>query len=674
MTVSDALPVQFWLADCETYNEHVPQGVHQVCWCQPWNCDDEIVIQFTDPDVLDLSLIVNSSEGEVLVQLPLPGILRNGVYVYQTTFIPSDHDICDQTIRLFAGGFQNIIDSDEDSFSGWSQTLAGNEVWRVPEYTIRTKAYKSPTLGSPIPTATEVTFIITRATDPFIGAQVTVRLSQSAGAASQSVNIDMSAEQGSGVINTTAAYDIVEILAEVTYQNFKIVDFVALTANEIVIDNNTFNSTLSPWTSVQVNPTDFPWEWQGTVGGDGHATSLLLTGIDDDADRISEELTVTMDDDITDTGLIKIDITYRILFIGNVNDQNFRFEIYVGGELQTTIVLSDYLFPGVTVTVSEFFTATETSDELAIVFKANSDLRIMVDEVNVSSTVIYTIPVFSLWSNVGFGLPWSEASGDIQITVPATSFSVYFYEPGDSNTIKHTVNIPAGEAYSYFIQVHSPTATPNISLSIKFNGVTCGIETITESITVQNDVYTFAGSFSSSQAITNISIEAEHLGTGEAHLIVDKFAITAVLDSIKSDCLDVQESHDETILISYSNNRNFDGLVYPEESPDLAFNIRVPCRFFHEVEPEEDEAMELTSSILTTSAQVKTQRLLEVKHSPYYFHKKLRRILKHQNVTIFDKPWKKEEKYEVNEGRKTWPLKSATCLLTEKNSVVRNVL
>lgn len=142
----------------------------------------------------------------------------------------------------------------------------------------------------------------------------------------------------------------------------------------------------------------------------------------------------------------------------------------------------------------------------------------------------------------------------------------------------------------------------------------------------------------------------------------------------KSDCLDLATSHDETILMQYSNHRNFDGLVYEDTSPDLLFSIRVPCRFFHEVEPEEDEAMELTSSILTTSAQVKTQRLLEIKHVPYYFHKKLRRVLKHQNLTIFDKAWKKEEKYEVNEGRKTWPLKSATCLLTEKNSVVRNIL
>lgn len=152
--------------------------------------------------------------------------------------------------------------------------------------------------------------------------------------------------------------------------------------------------------------------------------------------------------------------------------------------------------------------------------------------------------------------------------------------------------------------------------------------------------------------------------------IVDAFSVVQA----KSDCLEIAESQDETIFIEYSNKRNYAGLIYANDSPDTTFGIRVPCRFVHENEPEEDEAMELTSSIITTSSQIKTQRLLEVKHAPYYFHKKLRRVLKHQTIVIFNKQWEKEEKYEQNEGNKQWLLKSATCLLTEKNSVVRNVL
>lgn len=142
----------------------------------------------------------------------------------------------------------------------------------------------------------------------------------------------------------------------------------------------------------------------------------------------------------------------------------------------------------------------------------------------------------------------------------------------------------------------------------------------------------------------------------------------------KSDCLNVATIQDETELFRYSNERNVAGLVYANMSPDPAFSIRVPCRFFHEDFPEEDEAMELTSSVITTSSSMKSQKLLEVKHAPYYFHKKLKIILKHHSVTNNGVAYKKEEKYEINKGNMRWPLKSATCLLTEKNSVLRNVL
>lgn len=142
----------------------------------------------------------------------------------------------------------------------------------------------------------------------------------------------------------------------------------------------------------------------------------------------------------------------------------------------------------------------------------------------------------------------------------------------------------------------------------------------------------------------------------------------------KSDCLDIKTFHEGTKLIEYSNERNYAGLVYVTSSPEEVFYIRVPCRFFHERCPEEDEAMKLSTSVITTSAELKAQKLLEVVHAPYYFHRKLQLILKHQSLEIDNTQWKKEEAYTVAEGNKRWPLKSATCYLTDKNSVVRNVL
>jgi hypothetical protein len=142
----------------------------------------------------------------------------------------------------------------------------------------------------------------------------------------------------------------------------------------------------------------------------------------------------------------------------------------------------------------------------------------------------------------------------------------------------------------------------------------------------------------------------------------------------KSDCLSVKTIQRESFLLRYSNHRDIGGLVFTSQSPDPSFYIRIPCRFAHEQFPQEDTAMELTSSVITTSSQVKEQRKLEVLHSPYYFHFKLIQILQCQTLEMDGWFWKKEEAYTIDEGNKRSILKSATCWLTKKNSVVRNVI
>lgn len=143
---------------------------------------------------------------------------------------------------------------------------------------------------------------------------------------------------------------------------------------------------------------------------------------------------------------------------------------------------------------------------------------------------------------------------------------------------------------------------------------------------------------------------------------------------LKSDSLNIKEFHDGTKRLTYTNQKNFAGVKYSNVSPDQEFYIRVPMRFFHERFPESDEAMELTGSVIATSAQMKEQKLAEIQHAPYWFHRKVQLILKHQSVKIDSSYWKKEEAYEILEGRKNWPLKAATCWLTRENSLVRNII
>lgn len=145
------------------------------------------------------------------------------------------------------------------------------------------------------------------------------------------------------------------------------------------------------------------------------------------------------------------------------------------------------------------------------------------------------------------------------------------------------------------------------------------------------------------------------------------------VDLAFSDCLDIRD-HDNSILVSYRNHRNFAGLVYQDLSPEFEFHLRVPAVFYHQRFPEEDETMELSTSLVALNGTLRKQRLMDIDYVPYYFHEKLKLVLKHQFITIFNKEWIKQDAYEIAEGNKRWPIKKATCWLSEKEFIHRNVL
>lgn len=70
MTLSNALPVQFWLEDDETYNEKQVCGVEQHCWCQPWNCNTELPLQFQEDEDIEYSLDILDEDDNILETLP----------------------------------------------------------------------------------------------------------------------------------------------------------------------------------------------------------------------------------------------------------------------------------------------------------------------------------------------------------------------------------------------------------------------------------------------------------------------------------------------------------------------------------------------------------------------------------------------------------------------------
>lgn len=69
VTYSDAQPVQFWPANCDTFNEEEVDGVFGKCFCQPFECDDEMQVQLTDTDDNDYFLTISDEDGNELEQL-----------------------------------------------------------------------------------------------------------------------------------------------------------------------------------------------------------------------------------------------------------------------------------------------------------------------------------------------------------------------------------------------------------------------------------------------------------------------------------------------------------------------------------------------------------------------------------------------------------------------------
>lgn len=143
-----------------------------------------------------------------------------------------------------------------------------------------------------------------------------------------------------------------------------------------------------------------------------------------------------------------------------------------------------------------------------------------------------------------------------------------------------------------------------------------------------------------------------------------------------SDCIEFKEDHECTQLITYSNSKNFDGLVFETVgSPTTgSFNLRIPAQFYQEGEPMEQEDHEKSNGEITTLRQsVQSKRLLEIGYMPGYMHRKLRRVLMMSSILIDGKYWKRRDSYDDNPVKR-YTMKKASVWLTEYNSVKKNTL
>ena len=147
-----------------------------------------------------------------------------------------------------------------------------------------------------------------------------------------------------------------------------------------------------------------------------------------------------------------------------------------------------------------------------------------------------------------------------------------------------------------------------------------------------------------------------------------------------SDCIDVQTAHACTELIGYSNPTNFDGIVYETGSPVPTFYLRIQATFDQEENPQTQEDSELSNGVIITRRQtIQEKTLLQTGYMPNYMHKKVQKVLMHEDIILTDKStglstyWKRRDAYEDNPIKK-YNLKMASVLLTKYDSVERNTI
>jgi len=141
----------------------------------------------------------------------------------------------------------------------------------------------------------------------------------------------------------------------------------------------------------------------------------------------------------------------------------------------------------------------------------------------------------------------------------------------------------------------------------------------------------------------------------------------------KSDCLDFRTTHECTELITYSNNKDFAGLPYENQSPMPEFSFRAPMVFFHEDFPDDQEVHPKSDDTwMRLSSRLEKKRRIDFGYMPYYMHEKIQLILMQDNVEIDGLSWEKRDAYKIDDASRRYGLRKSSVWLTDKNYIKRN--
>lgn len=539
--VSDSQPIQFWPIDCDTYNEKQVCGVHPKCFCQPWQCDDEIKVPF-------------QADEEVSIEET------------QTSF------------EFSLGDWFNTANGTTPSTGGstsdwaWSSESSGSaKVTTVDDF--GTKSIRLSSVSMP-------------------QQQHYVR-----------IYFDMP-----GLPNT---FDL--------RVRFRIRD----SSNNSLL-NQEFPASDDGYVDLLVS-TSTIWATANHFLLGTSAGGAFVSGDEIHIHRISY--------------LYDVPLSYRLKGYDSNETEVFNvpFESLGGADYLATFVPSDV---GI------------CDENIIVKIFGSQGQQIEIDPL-------------STWTNVntGPGPSWTPGAAPT-VSLPGSSTITDEIAGG-------AVAASDGEfTFAYDLDLSDGVGASGIDLWVVLYNAGVQVGTNNHSITSADGNKIGTIEVTSSDIPDEVRIYMINQ-VGSVTVTVNSFEPDGVVPDIplyKSDCLDIREVHECTNLVTYSNSKDFDGIPYSSGSPALFFNKRVPSVFFHERPIQQDFSTSDVSSVVKLTSNIKKQRMFETDYMPYHEHYKLIKIFEHQSVFIDNKYWIKEEEYEINEGNKRWPVKSAGCYLTDRSS------
>lgn len=142
----------------------------------------------------------------------------------------------------------------------------------------------------------------------------------------------------------------------------------------------------------------------------------------------------------------------------------------------------------------------------------------------------------------------------------------------------------------------------------------------------------------------------------------------------KSDCCDVLEDYEPSVLIKYTNKKNYDGVDFETNSDYFTILLRDSYFYKEVITDEEEDHKTSIGTVEELRSEITLQRELNMYgFAPDHMHRKRRKILQLNTIAIDGLKWRKQGAPYEQSNVDTSTLNYARVVLTQYDGVLVNM-